>query len=172
MGLPGGDVSQATFMADLAKAGFQLPGLPPGPPPKPSIPPVSSVPEKLGQPPGPPPKPKAPRAQPHSSGAASTEGHASREMVTSELPPGARPPPPPPKKPVMEKPMASRASTVFTPTTLRTKKVSQVAGSVLQATSASLSMDKRKNLIASEAPRVSEPATMDDAFQDFMREVG
>ena len=43
---------------------------------------------------------------------------------------------------------------------------------MLQATSASLSMGFRKNLISSETPRVSEKVDMDDAFDDFMDQIG
>lgn len=157
---PGSDMSQAAFMADLANAGFQLPGLPPGPPPKPK--PATPT---TGTPPGPPPKPKA-KLPPQEK----APGPPAKAATDGGLPAGAKPPPPPPKKPAIA--AATRAANMFMPTTLRTKKPSQVAGGVLQATSSSLSMDKRKNLLATEVPRVREAVNVDDAFQDFMSELG
>jgi len=60
----------------------------------------------------------------------------------------------------------------FVPTTLRTKKPSQLAGGALQVSSSSLSMEKRQHLVATEVPRVAEKMNMDDAFADFMDEIG
>merc|ERR1711972_1069844 len=145
-----------------------------GPPPKPSSPAGHIVPEVLGTPPGPPPKPKAPklRSSPWQTNPPEGAKPETKEAVVNDLPTGTRPPPPPPKKPTTEKPSVPKSATVFMPTMLRTKQVSQVAGGVLQATSASLAKDKRAKLLASEVPRVSERTRIDDAFEDFMREVG
>jgi len=57
------------------------------------------------------------------------------------------------------------------PTTLRTKKPSQVAGGVLQASSASLSQENRKKLLLREAPKVAEKMDIEGAFQDFMHQL-
>ncbi|CAK8992106.1 Copia protein, partial [Durusdinium trenchii] len=56
-------------------------------------------------------------------------------------------------------------ATRFMPTTLRTKKPSQVAGGVLQASSASLSQENRKKVLLREAPKVAEKLDIEDAFQ-------
>lgn len=87
-------------------------------------------------------------------------------------PPGTRPPPPPPKALVAAKAEGSgpvsRAATVFTPTALRTKKPSQLAGGVLQVSSSSLSQEARKRTLLTDRPQVSEKVNIEDAFKDFM----
>lgn len=171
--VPGGDMSQAAFMAELSQAGFQLPGLPPGPPPKPASPAPTTLASVGRAPPGPPPKkPQPKKVEPKKAEPARAESPPRQATAVSELPAGAKAPPPPPKKPAGPAPAALRAATAFMPTTLRTKKPSQVAGGVMQATSSSLSMAKRQNLISTEVPRVSDPVNMDDAFNDFMRDLG
>mmetsp|Transcript_33172 Transcript_33172/g.94308 ORF Transcript_33172/g.94308 Transcript_33172/m.94308 type:complete len:81 (+) Transcript_33172:3-245(+) len=66
----------------------------------------------------------------------------------------------------------SKAATAFVPTALRTKRASQLAGGVLQVSSASLSQEKRQKTLFSEAPKVKEKIDMDDAFEALMKEVG
>lgn len=90
-------------------------------------------------------------------------------------------PPPPPKKPsgpggaaAAGRPPGAqgiKAATAFVPTALRTKRPSQVAGGVLQVSSASLSQEKRKQLLFTEVPTVAEKVNVDDAFQEFMKEL-
>ncbi|CAE7369104.1 GIP, partial [Symbiodinium natans] len=157
----------------MMKMGFMAP---PGPPPKgpgpeammkqrPPGPPNAGLQKATGGPPGPPPKnpgqgPAGPGARPPGPPPKAASG---------ELPPGAKPPPPPPKGLAQgaPKPAAKplNAATRFMPTTLRTKKPSQVAGGVLQASSASLSQDARKRLLFTEAPKVAEKVNIEDAFQ-------
>lgn len=81
-------------------------------------------------------------------------------------------PPPPPKTASGPKTASRAAALAFMPTTLRTKRVSQVAGGVVQVSSSSLSLEKRKNLLFSEKPKVAEKVDMDDEFAAFMDEVG
>jgi len=152
-GLPptGAAASQADFLAEMTAAGIKVPG--------------------------PPPKPQRTAPAASSSSAASSAAPAARpssDNAIRDLPAGAKAPPPPPKKPAVKAPaVQSRASTFFVPTALRSKKASQVAGGVLQVSSASLAMDNRKKQpVLSEVPRVAEPVNMDDAFADFMKEVG
>ncbi|CAK8992177.1 Copia protein, partial [Durusdinium trenchii] len=113
---------------------------------------VQFLPERPDRrPPGPPPKVGAGadvRKAPPSTGG------------LQDLPPNVKPPPPPPKKAA-----GGEAATRFMPTTLRTKKPSQVAGGVLQASSASLSQENRKKVLLREAPKVAEKLDIEDAFQ-------
>jgi len=97
---------------------------------------------------------------------------------------GRKAPPPPPKRPPADagrlkscaaapasSPKVPAAATVFTPTNLRTKKVSQVAGGVLQVSS-SLSHNARKKVLLTETPRMQERVDLDEAYDDLMKELG
>eukprot|EP00811_Abedinium_folium_P011205 NODE_20368_length_801_cov_3.795252.p1 GENE.NODE_20368_length_801_cov_3.795252~~NODE_20368_length_801_cov_3.795252.p1 ORF type:complete len:185 (-),score=32.35 NODE_20368_length_801_cov_3.795252:245-799(-) len=111
-------------------------------------------------------------ARPTKACAASASVSASGVSTSTSAPGGGvcRPPPPPPKKAAA--PQASRAATLFIPTAVRTKKPVQVAGGALQATAASLNLETRNRLVATDTPRVSEAVSVDDAFKSFMKEVG
>lgn len=151
--------SQAEFFAQMSAAGIQVPG----PPPRPQQ--VSSAASSSSG-------PKAAVGRTATSSDAKSSA-VSKDNAVSDLPAGAKAPPPPPKKPAVKPPPTqSRASTFFVPTALRSKKPSQVAGGVLQASSASLVLDNRKKTVASEVPRVADPVNVDDAFADFMKEIG
>lgn len=165
-------MSQAEFMAQMqqlgasapgAVAGHGLSGLPPGLPPD-------------RAPPGPPPRGRTPPGPPpgrprRDDPAPAESAPKSQQPLVSDLPSGAKAPPPPPKL-LAAAPRGPQASTLFTPTTLRTKKPSQVAGGVLQATAASLSMSNRQNLVSTEVPRVTERLDVEDAFSQLMNEIG
>lgn len=97
---------------------------------------------------------------------------------------GRKAPPPPPKRPPADggRPKScaaapassskvSAAATLFTPTNLRSKKVSQVAGGVLQVSS-SLSQNARKKVLLTETPRMQERVDLDEAYDKLMRELG
>ncbi|CAE7643629.1 GIP [Symbiodinium pilosum] len=171
--------TQADFAQQMMKMGFMAP---PGPPPKgpgpesamkqrPPGPPNAALQKVPGGPPGPPPKNPM-----QATGPGARPPGPPPKVAPGELPPGAKPPPPPPKsKPdaAASQPAAKplNAATRFMPTTLRTKKPSQVAGGVLQASSASLSQDSRKRLLFTEAPKVVEKVNIEDAFQDFMHQL-
>lgn len=129
----GAPQSQADFAKQMMSIGFMPPVPPPVVPevmgvsgPVPKRPEDAALPQRPERPPPPPKKaifagdvpPKHPPAQ-----------------KAQEMPLNAKPPPPPPKK--AAGPPKAAAATRFMPTTLRTKKPSQVAGGVLQASSAS-----------------------------------
>lgn len=121
------------------------------------------------KPPGPPPKPKAkaPLAE------ADREKAAPAPQSVADLPAGAKAPPPPPKKAATGPPnKVPKAATLFTPTALRSKKPSQIAGGVVQVSSASLSQEARKRVLSTEKPAVAERVDMDEAFDQFMAELG
>lgn len=161
-------LSQADFMAQLQNAGF------------------AGVPTPLGQPsglagkapPGPPPGRTPPGPPPKGKGKGK-DGKVTGPLV-SDLPAGVKAPPPPPKLggaamgsvSQAAKPRVSQAATMFTPTNLRSKKPSQVAGGVLQATGSSLTMANRQKLVATEVPRVAEKLDVEDAFGAFMDQLG
>lgn len=170
--------SQADFAQQMMNMGFIAPPGPPpkGPPPeammkqRPPGPPNAGLQKVAGTPPGPPPK----NPSQGGPGPGMRPPGPPPKVNTGELPKGAKPPPPPPKTAAgaagsaapATKPL--NAATRFMPTTLKTKKPSQVAGGVLQASSASLSQDARKRLLFTEAPKVAEKVNIEDAFQDFM----
>merc|ERR1740121_507610 len=137
-----GVLSKDAFAAEMARAGFSTPG--------------ASL-----RPPGPPARP-SPR-----TGATVV---ASPSVTISDLPAGAKPPLPPAKKAAAPKPLP-KVATFFTPTNLRTKKVSQVAGGILQVSSSSLSMEKRKSVLLREVPTVGQAPNIDDAYKDFMSQI-
>merc|ERR1740121_1985793 len=137
-----GVLSKDAFAAEMARAGFSTPG--------------ASL-----RPPGPPARP-SPR-----TGATVV---ASPSVTISDLPAGAKPPPPPAKKAAAPKPLP-KVATFFTPTNLRTKKVSQVAGGILQVSSSSLFMEKRKSVLLREVPTVGQAPNIDDAYKDFMSQI-
>jgi len=145
LGAGTGPLSKDAFAAEMAQAGLCAP--------------VAAL-----RPPGPPGPPTRP--SPRTGGTVA----ASPSVTVSDLPAGAKPPPPPPKKAAAPKPLP-KAATFFTPTNLRTKKVSQVAGGVLQASSSSLSMAKRKEVLLREVPTVGQAPSIDDAFKDFMSQM-
>jgi len=129
------------------------------------------------KPPGPPPKAKAkakakaaepPEAEPEKP---APEKPAPAPQSVADLPAGAKAPPPPPKKAAAGPAKAPRAATFFTPTALRSKKPSQIAGGVVQVSSASLSQEARKRVVATERPAVAERVDMDEAFSQFMAEL-
>mmetsp|Transcript_95721 Transcript_95721/g.212918 ORF Transcript_95721/g.212918 Transcript_95721/m.212918 type:complete len:191 (+) Transcript_95721:3-575(+) len=151
----GAPVSQADFAAEMRQLGFAVPApalQPPGPPPRPNT-----------RPPGPPPRPKV-------------TAPAGSVAKVPEMPDITKAPPPPAKKAA---PASSasvprgqpRAATLFTPTTLRTKKPSQVAGGVYQVSSNSLSQEARQKTLSQEVPRVAEKVNIDEAFDTFMSEL-
>lgn len=163
----GAPQSQADFAKQMMSIGFMPPVPPPVVPevmgvsgPVPKRPEDAGFPQRPERPPPPPKKaifagdvpPKHPPAQ-----------------KAQEMPLNAKPPPPPPKK--AAGPPKAAAATRFMPTTLRTKKPSQVAGGVLQASSASLSQENRKKLLLREAPKVAEKMDIEGAFQDFMHQL-
>lgn len=193
-------MSQADFAASLAKSGFAVPGFeskaagkPPGPPPKPGasgggglqakpgppggglqakpcmaepakalIPvqsmPVSDLPAGVKAPP-PPAKPRA------------LVPVQSMPVEVSDLPAGAKAPPPPAKA-VISKAAAPRMATMFTPTSVRTKKPAQIGGSSQQVSSSSLTRLQRNKVISTERPVVNEKMDIDGAFEDFLSEIG
>jgi len=170
----GAPQSQADFAKQMMNMGFltkapqTVPPMAPevmgvsGPVPKrPAMEDVQFLPERPDRrPPGPPPK-----APQQANGFADVQKKHPPPKAAQEMPSNAKPPPPPPKKAPAGAP---GAATRFMPTTLRTKKPSQVAGGVLQASSASLSQENRKKLLLREAPKVGEKMDIEGAFQDFM----
>lgn len=165
------DASGNPLAPALSKAGPQEGPLPPerkppGPPPK--------APER--KPPGPPPKAKAKakaapaEAEPGKPEAKAKGGKPEPKPPQSiaDLPAGAKAPPPPPKKAAAGPTKSLKAATTFTPTALRSKKPSQIAGGVVQVSSASLSQEARKRVLLSEKPAVTERVDMDEAFDELM----
>eukprot|EP00931_Biecheleriopsis_adriatica_P001360 TRINITY_DN10169_c0_g2_i1.p1 TRINITY_DN10169_c0_g2~~TRINITY_DN10169_c0_g2_i1.p1 ORF type:complete len:523 (+),score=159.06 TRINITY_DN10169_c0_g2_i1:81-1649(+) len=186
-GCGGAPQTQAEFAAQMQLMGFTAPPGPPGmpqvPPGLPPGPPAKSgcgYPQAASTKQAPPPPPKkeggGPRGTEQIGGSSSSSKPAAK--AAGEPPPGAKPPPPPPKKaggagPAKPAaPARPNAATMFMPTTLRTKKPSQVAGGVLQASSASLTKEARSKVLFTEAPKVAEKINMDDAFKDFMDAIG
>uniref|UniRef100_A0A7S1RCD8 Uncharacterized protein n=1 Tax=Alexandrium catenella TaxID=2925 RepID=A0A7S1RCD8_ALECA len=148
-------------MAPTESKAASLGARPPGPPPD-------------RKPPGPPPKARAKEKAKAAPAEAEGGKPAPAPQTVADLPSGAKAPPPPPKKAsagLAKAKAALKAATLFTPTALRSKKPSQVAGGVVQVSSASLSQEARKRVLFTEKPTVAERVDMDEAFGQFMAEL-
>mmetsp|Transcript_14227 Transcript_14227/g.28183 ORF Transcript_14227/g.28183 Transcript_14227/m.28183 type:complete len:550 (+) Transcript_14227:42-1691(+) len=180
-------LSQTDFAAELQSLGFltaggssvpfgspinqKTPKLPLATPPQVSAP-ASIAATALGQPP-----PASVDLQSPPKMPAVAEGRRAPPPPpkTSAVAEGRKAPPPPPKRPSAgagpaSLPKVSSAATLFTPTNLRTKKVSQVAGGVMQVSS-SLSQDARKRVLLTETPRMQERVDLDEAYDELMKEL-
>lgn len=152
--------------------------------------PASVVGTTSGQPPLPPGDPSIPMKMPPVAGGrkAPPPPPKTAPPKTPTVAEGRKAPPPPAKKqPAADagglksgaaatasataKRAVPTAATFFTPTNLRTKKVTQVAGGVLQVSS-SLSQDARKKVLLTETPRMQERVDLDEAYDELMKELG
>lgn len=164
-------LSQIEFQAELQQAGVCLPpGVkPPGPPPKHGAL-VDDGEKGKG-------KGKGKGKMKDKGKWKNQDGWIDAETVVVDLPAGVKAPPPPPKFAAMElksatpEPKGPNAQ-AFVPTTLRTKRPSQLAGGAIQVSSASLSQEKRQSTLFQESPAVAGKVDLDDAMTAFLSEVG
>mmetsp|Transcript_74 Transcript_74/g.153 ORF Transcript_74/g.153 Transcript_74/m.153 type:complete len:481 (-) Transcript_74:126-1568(-) len=174
--------SQAAFMEQLAKDGFQLPpgAVPPGPPPK------DGKGKGKGKDFGGKGKEKG-EDKGKGKGKGKGEAGPPQPQTLADLPAGTKPPPPPPKSAPASSggaaaapASAARAALAFVPSVVKTKRISPLAGGAIQVSAASLSQEQRAKTVFREAPTLGPSATaadvakldQDAAFEALMKELG